>query len=260
MWKYKNIALIAFLIAVAITATMDFTGYTMFSALPLIAIIAIFWLIVRMSGKEIGLMVGSRKQYAIAIFYPIIILGITAAVAYLYGDISIKEIHVKNELLNLIAGLIIGPIMLVLTEEGFFRGWLWGTLQRAGFSSNKTLHFTTAMFVIWHISAVTTVSDYGLPLYQVPVYLTNAALLGLIWGTLRNTSGSIFVPALCHAIWNTFAYGLFGFGEKVGLLGVTDTFLLGPEVGYLGIILNGLFYLWLRKHSKPIQPMHTAME
>jgi hypothetical protein len=140
--------------------------------------------------------------------------------------------------------------MLILTEEGFFRGWLWGAFRKTGMTPKKTLLVTTGCFVIWHISAVTSGTDYGLPLSQVPVYLINAALLGLIWGTLRWASQSVIVPALCHAVWNALAYLLFGFGAKIGLLGITDTFLLGPEVGYLGIVLNGLFFIWLWKATK----------
>jgi hypothetical protein len=34
---------------------------------------------------------------------------------------------------------------------------------------------------------------------------------------------------------------LFGFGEKVGALGIADTHLYGPEVGLLGIVLGSAF-------------------
>jgi len=65
---------------------------------------------------------------------------------------------------------------------------------------------------------------------------------------MRLVSGSIVVASVCHAVWNAFAYGLFGFGTQVGALGIVNTALFGPEVGYLGILLNGAFFLWL--HAK----------
>ncbi len=40
-------------------------------------------------------------------------------------------------------------------------------------------------------------------------------------------------------------YPLFGFGEKIGALGIAQTHLFGPEVGLLGILLNGAFLLWI---------------
>jgi len=54
-------------------------------------------------------------------------------------------------------------------------------------------------------------------------------------------SGSILVPAVSHAVWNGIDYPLFGFGEKVGALGITETHLYGPEVGLLGIALGLVF-------------------
>ncbi len=255
MTKYLT-PLLAVIVAVAITTTMDFTGYTNFSALPLLGIIILFWLIQRQSKDEIGLKFGRLKYYGLALLYPLLVLGATALIAYLYGDFSIAEIDQEKDILNLLAGVIIGPLMLLLTEEGFFRGWLWGAFKKAGMTPKKTLFITTGLFVIWHISAVTSGTEYGLPITQVPIYLINAALLGLIWGTLRLASGSIIVPALCHAVWNAFAYVLFGFGEKIGVLGVTNTFLLGPEVGYLGIVLNGFFFLWLWNKTKSARNNH----
>lgn len=245
--------LLALAIAVVITTTMDFAGYTNFSAFPLLGIIILFWFIQRQSKDEIGLKFGRLKYYGLALLYPVIVLGLTALIAYLYGDFSIREIDKEKDILNLVSGVIIGPIMLILTEEGFFRGWLWGAFVKAGMTPTRTLFVTSGLFVIWHISAVTSGTEYGLPLTQVPIYLINAALLGLIWGTLRLASGSMIVPAFCHAVWNAFAYGLFGFGERVGVLGVTNTFLLGPEVGYLGIVLNGLFFLWLWNKTKSVR-------
>ena len=248
--RIKTIAIIAALLAVIITTTMDFTGYTVFSALPLLGIIVVFWLILKLSRKEIGLVFGPLKYYGLAILFPLLVLGATAFIAYMYGDFSIREIDMKTDTLNLVSGFIIGPVILILTEEGFFRGLLWGAFRKAGMTYKRTLIVSSFIFVIWHISAVTSGSDYGLPITQVPVYLVNVLLLGLIWGTLRWVSGSVIVAAVSHAIWNALAYLLFGFGEKIGLLGISDTFLLGPEVGYLGIILNGLFFIWLWKNTK----------
>ena len=58
-------------------------------------------------------------------------------------------------------------------------------------------------------------------------------------------SGSVVVPSLCHAVWNGIDYPLFGFGERVGALGIQHTEIYGPEVGVLGIGLNLAFLAWL---------------
>lgn len=244
MEKYR-LPLLATVIAVAITATMDFTGYLMFSAFPLIVIIALFWFIQKLSKQEIGLKLGSLKHYGMALLYPASVLSLCALAAYLFGDFSPQNADWNTVAINVGVGSTAGILVLMITEEGFFRGWLWGSLKRSGLDDQKILLVTSAAFVIWHISAVVSGTEYGLPFTQVPVYLVNGMLLGLIWGLLRLISGSVIVPSVCHAVWNAFAYALFGFGEEVGALGIENTFVYGPEVGYLGILLNGAFYLWL---------------
>jgi hypothetical protein len=56
---------------------------------------------------------------------------------------------------------------------------------------------------------------------------------------------------VCHAVWNALDYPLFGFGTNVGELGIEQTSIYGPEVGFLGLTLNTLFALvlwrWIRR-------------
>ena len=138
--------------------------------------------------------------------------------------------------------------MVMITEEGFFRGWLWASLKRAGKSDKAVLLWTTFAFMAWHISAISLDTGFDLPAREIPIYLINGTILGLIWGTMRMVSGSILVPAVSHAVWNGIDYPLFGFGEKIGALGITETHLYGPEVGLLGIVLGVAFFtlIWRR--------------
>lgn len=248
----KNVRLpvVAALVAIVITTTMDFTGYLMFSALPLIVLTLVFWRIQRQTKTEIGLVLGSAKDYGLALSYPAIVLGTAVLVAFLSGALSLEEANWKNFGLNFLAGSTIGSLMVLLTEEGFFRGWLWGAFKTAHLSNTRTLFATSLLFTAWHVSAVTSGTDYGLPWSQVPVYLVNATLLGLIWGLMRLLSGSVLVASVSHAVWNACAYGLFGFGTKTGELGIANTALFGPEVGYLGLLLNGAFFAWLYRRAR----------
>ncbi len=245
--KEKGLAVLGILVAVSVTTLMDLNGLGAFSAFPLILISLVFYFTNRPSKSALGLKWSKGSAYLIALSYPVLISVMTILIARtLFGE-SIRFSEEKAVYINLIAGLIIGPLMVFLTEEGFFRGWLWATLKKAGLSDQRTLWVSTAAFVVWHISAVTTGGSYGLPIHQVPVYLVNALLMGLVWGHLRSATDSVIVASVCHAVWNALIYGLFGFGEKVGALGFEQTAWIGPEVGYLGIVLNGFFYLGLRK-------------
>ena len=61
------------------------------------------------------------------------------------------------------------------------------------------------------------------------------------WSRDWPVSGSVLVASVAHAVWNAIAYGLFAFGSKVGALGVTETGTYGPEVGWVGLLLNAVF-------------------
>ena len=145
-----------------------------------------------------------------------------------------------NLLLISVSTVLVG----ILTEEGFFRGWLWASLERRT-GKAKVLMWTSLCFALWHISAVVLKTGFDLPLARVPLFIVNVAVIGGIWGCLREMSQSIIVSSVSHGIWNGFAYVLFGYGTKAGALGIKNSELYGPETGLLGLVLNVAFLLIL---------------
>lgn len=241
------------LVAIAVTTAMDATGYAMFSALPLAPLAGIFWAVQRLSRKEVGLVWGNRRSYTIALAYPAVVLGLITIIAYVFGAVDSSDANWENVSLNIAAGSSIGVLGVLITEEGFFRGWLWGALKRAGQSDMQVLLWTSVSFTAWHISAVSLDTGFDIPAGEIPVYLVNATLIGGVFGFLRMISGSVIVPSVCHAVWNALAYPLYGFGEKTGALGIEATHLFGPEVGVLGIVINSMFaaslWYWWRTQT-----------
>ncbi len=241
-------AITGVIVAITITTAMDATGYSMLSALPLFPLLGLFWYLQKFSRQEIGLTWGDSESYGWALAYPLIVLGLATGIAYVAGAVDTSSADWNKIALNMAIASSVGPLMVMITEEGFFRGWLWASLKRAGKSDKQVLAWTTVAFVAWHISAISLDTGFDLPANEIPIFLVNATLLGAIWGLLRLVSGSVVVPALCHAVWNAIAYPLFGFGEKAGALGIEQTHIFGPEVGVLGIVLNLLFFtvFWRR--------------
>jgi membrane protease YdiL (CAAX protease family) len=229
--------------AVAVTSVMDATGLSAFSSLPLLPLLAIFWYLQRFSAKEIGFAWGrppALRSYGLAIAYPLLVMGAIAGIAALFGALHPAAApHSKHSLwfnLLLVGGTTI-PVAL-LTEEGFFRGWLWASLGRNGQGKAGIVILTSLAFAVWHWSSVMLPTGFNPPISQVPVFLLNAALLGAAWGMMRLLSGSIVVASVSHGVWNGLAYVLFGFGTHVGALGIANTAVYGPEVGVLGLLLN----------------------
>ncbi len=87
---------------------------------------------------------------------------------------------------------------------------------------------------------------------QVPIYLVNATLLGLIWGLMRQLSGSVWPASIYHAIWNGLVYELYGFAERAGDLGISAIWLYGPEIGFAGLVVNGAVFYYLYEQSKKV--------
>ena len=237
-------------VAIAVTTTMDATGYAPFSALPLFPLAALFWWLQRFSRQEMGLTWGPVTQYGLALAYPAVVLGTTALLAYAAGAVDTSAADWNKTALNVFLMSTTGILVGMLTEEGFFRGWLWAALKRAGKSDVYVLVWSTLAFTAWHISAISLDTGFDVPAREIPIYLVNATLIGGVFGVLRMISGSIVVPSVCHAVWNGLDYPLYGFGEHSGALGITETHIFGPEVGILGIGLNLVFCAWIwRKYA-----------
>jgi hypothetical protein len=124
-WRWPIIGVAA---AIVITSTMDATGMSAFSSLPLFPLLVFFWYLQQFSAKDIGFTWGASqtlRSYGIAILYPIVVMGAIVAIAALTGALNpAAAIHHKHSLwfnLLLVGGTTI-PVAL-LTEEGFF-SWL----------------------------------------------------------------------------------------------------------------------------------------
>lgn len=251
MNQLPKYAVFGMAIAIVITTLMDATGYSMFSALPLFPLAGFFWYVQKFSRQEIGLVWGNLQAYGLALVYPTLVLGLIVVIALMHGEIDTSNTDWNKAFLNMALMTSTGIIMVLITEEGFFRGWLWAALKRAGQTDRQVLMWTSVAFTLWHVSAISLDTGFDIPADEIPVFLINATLIGAVFGMLRLASGSVVAPSVCHAVWNGIDYPLFGFGEEIGALGVDQTHIYGPEVGVLGVGLNiigaATLWFWLTK-------------
>jgi CAAX protease family protein len=193
---------------------------------------------------------GKPTYFALTLLYPLLVIGLIAIVAAFAGVVDLSKTNFQEAFLNLLIVTISTALVAIITEERFFRGWLWGSLVRRGIIQSHVLIHTSIAFALWHISAVILDTDFRPATSQVPTFLINAAVMGMVWGMLRWMSGSIIVASCSHRLWNGIAYVFFGFGTKTGALGIRDTAIFGPEIGILGLISNAvfafLFWQWWR--------------
>lgn len=250
------------LVAIAVTTAMDAGGLFMFSALPLFPLMCLFWYLERPSRQGMGFVWGHWNHYRLAVLYPVAVLGMVALVSAAAGAIDLSQTDWEKTGLNFALVTVSTILIAIITEEGFFRGWLFASFQRAGLKPGQTLLLSSIAFALWHFPAVTLSTGFDLPAMQIPVFMINAAVMGAIWGLLRSISGSVVVASVSHGVWNGGAYVFYGYGTKIGALGIGDTAIYGPEVGVLGLALNLIFAaaLWRWWRQAPPLPPHDAVE
>jgi membrane protease YdiL (CAAX protease family) len=239
-------ALTACILAIIISPLVTIlSGSPNFSALVLLPLAVFFWLAVRPGRVDLGISPGRPRHYGLAVAYPLIVMGLLLMLIWRLEGISWAGMDGRRIAFVIAVNSLAGTLGVLLTEEGFFRGVVWGLLGTRDVDGRRILIFTSVAFLIWHVPVAFLEMGEGFPRSAIPVYLVNVLLLGLNWGLLRLASGSVIVPALSHAVWNAIAYKFFGFGVEYGELARSSFTVLDPERGVAGIGLNAAFALIL---------------
>lgn len=245
------LAALGLIAAIATNTIANAGGLPSVGALLLFPVIGIFWYLTRYSQKEMGLALGPLHYYGLGLLHPVLVLGLISLAAWLTGAIDIQNPDWSKVALSFAITALVSILVAIWTEEGFFRGWLWAALQHAGLNRRSVVLFTGIAFGFWHLPFALLASGYDPLSAEVPLFITNASIIGIAWGLLRLGSGSIIVPAVTHGVWNSAVYVLFNFGGETGALGIHNVSTFGPEAGWLGLVLNlgyaaGL-WLWYRR-------------
>jgi membrane protease YdiL (CAAX protease family) len=230
------------------------TGAEWSYTLPIFVFFFLFWGLTRMSRAEIGFRVGGPGAYIVSLVYAFLALSTVGAAAMLGGEGGLSSAPLGKSMilaLQMFAATWIGTI---ITEDGFFRGWLWGSLSRTRLGVRGILIWTSLVFALWHLPVAVIEENFKLPAEVIPVYIVNVLLLGVAWGIIRLASGSIVTAAFCHGIWNGIVYTFFGYGTTSGALGITNYKVYDPERGLLGLAVNAiavvLLWAWASRKLK----------
>jgi membrane protease YdiL (CAAX protease family) len=243
-WRQPALGLLA---AIAVITAIFASGLPAeLGALSLIPLVGLFWYLGRFSRAEMGFVQGRGRYYSFGLLQPAFVFGPVALAAWMAGAIHIQNSDWPKTLFNLATTIPITILLAVITEEGFFRGWLWAALQRAGLSRVWIVILTSLAIAAWHLPVALLSTEFDLSPAQALMYVSNVTITGIIMGVLRLVSGSVVVPSISHGIWNGILYPLFGAGTQIGFLGIQDS-TFHPEVGVLGLVLNIVLAigLWL---------------
>ncbi len=250
----------ASLLAVMLTGAMVASGLSgVNTVLPLFLLIIVFWALYRYPRRKVGYTFGTAKGYVLAFLFPVLVMGTLSVIAWGSGQITLTDPDWQAMVREMAIIAVFTFVVAIVTEEGFFRGWLWAAFSDAGLNKSTVVILTSIAFSIWHAPEVFLSKEFSLPIVQALVLLINAVVIAAIWAIMRDLSGSLLVSSFSHGIWNAGAYFLFGDGELKGALGVENTSMLGPEHGFLGLGLNLLFLAilwktWSRRNRSVVLP------
>lgn len=249
-WLWAVLAAVAAIAASPLA--QHFTGSALAFSLAPAGVALVVVALARPGRAWLGLTAPSAAGLGLAWLAPAVVMlgcaGLAAAVDGLNA-----QMPPMGQLLQMAAmSFAVTFVLALITEDGFFRGALWALCRKAGGGARAALVFTSVAFALWH-AAATRLPGFELPLAVVPVYLLNMALVGLMFGLLRQISGSLVAPAMAHALWNTLAYGFFGQGTSPGLLGIERYWIFDPERGWAGCAVTaavvGALYAMTRRPS-----------
>lgn len=240
----------AAIVATASLVLLGMEGLT--SVLALIPIFLGAWIWTRYTRREVGFSLGSPPVLALAVLYPLaVITGLSIFALAGGAQFGAKEgMAVAGQ--NWLMIFLLTLVLAILTEEGFFRGWLWASLKKDGCSRGAVLALSSVAFSLWHVAEILFSKSYSLGPLAATVILINAVLIGAIWGIVRSLGSSIVLSSLSHAVWNASTYVIFGDGNVPGVLQMQTSVWVHPERGLLGLLLNGvlLFLLYRSWRTK----------
>ncbi len=234
-----TLAVVAASPAIAI-ATEDGTWY----ALPLFVALVAFWRRGGLSLSSMGFK-SARGFYRPATIHPLLVVGFSVALATALSAMRVREVGFWSLTFQVSTMMIVSFVGTLVAEDGFFRGALWGALERTGRSDDAILLWTSAANAVWFLPLLLLEPSLGVAPEAIGVHVLNVWLLGLCWGVLRLASGSVLAAAWGHAVWSGLTYTLFGFGPAMGALNVLDPVRFDPERGWVGVALNAAAFLLL---------------
>jgi uncharacterized protein len=203
--------------------------------------------------KDAGLKIGKVKNY----LQPYLLIPLIFAVVYGFTwifiqkpDFSLQGFINQYGLTKLPfpSGLfILGVIVSSLTfapflnaipafgEEFGWRGYLLPKLLPLG--TKKALILSGLIWGLWHAPLILMGYRYG-NLHVLGIILFSVLLifLGIYFGYLRLTSGSVYLAAFAHGVFNAQAYGVWtvifpnvnpALGGFAGITGILVFFILG---------------------------------
>jgi membrane protease YdiL (CAAX protease family) len=176
----------------------------------------------------------NAKWYLVSVLAFPVIMALTLLLGVLISVSSVSEFSIGKYLQTALTALPIFFIFAIFEEVGW-RGYLSPKLASLGINSYIAAALVAVVWASWHLPYFRELSwvysSEDLITFIPRFYLTCFAV-SIVYGEIRNITGTFWLAILIHAVGNSFGHPLSA--EYV-------TVAAGKE--YLGSISNGLFVI-----------------
>ncbi len=217
---------------------------------PLLAALIMLFVVtrdgLRGNGRfPLGLARSGRQAWGIALLLPLPILAVSYGLAWLSGAAAFVAPAESGWLPDLLINLVINLLIItlfVVSEEVGFRGYLLPRLRPLG--DTKAVLLAGFLHGVWHLPLILLTPFYlaeGNPWLTIPLFLLLLTAAGVIYGTLRLATGSLWPATILHAAFNLFL-GLF---TSFTVMGSPLAIYLVGESGVLTLAATAVAAFWM---------------
>lgn len=197
------------------------------------------------------------RFWPVAVGLPLVVIAVSESLVRLTG---LTQWQLPDAAM-LLASMVDVPFMLalVLAEEIGWRGYLSPLLARDG---RPVPHLRTGLLHgLWHLPLVFLASGAYLTdgnlWVVVPCFLALLTCAGVVYGRLRELSGSVYPAVLLHTAFN---WGLGRAAESATTTAPDTVAVLGGEGGVITVVMLVLATAWLvGRHPAPVTTATRAL-
>ena len=184
-------------------------GALLFILSPTLMAVGLRWL-GREGWADAGLRLGtSRAWYAGVLIVPAA-LAAALLVGGLAGGVTLAPDGARRFAALLATGFV-ARMLFSLFEEVGWRGYLEPRLAALGVRGLQRHLAVGALWAAWHVPYVVALGEAYTPLplaVQLPLFVVACLAMAVIWGVLRERTGSVWPAVIGHGLANALAFPL----------------------------------------------------
>lgn len=171
----------------------------------------------------------------------ILLISVSFLAIWLFNGLYINTIQYDLETLKAVVVSLGLFILVALSEELLFRGYIQGLL-RNHYGANIAIIHSSILFALLHMMNPGILST--------PFTLINIFLVGVFFAVTREITGGIWLAIGFHLTWNFFQGNIFGFAvsgtDSKTIISITsqgNSFISGGDFGAEGSIIATVILL-----------------